>query len=300
MNPSANFAYARFAPWRRWLEPGFWLLLVLGNGLGNSLTTWIDLDRGGRPADAWEPLVWEASSALAWLVLLLPLIAWGTARWPLHLDTWRRRLPLWLAASVPLSLLHVGAMVGLRVLAYRLHGQDYDFGPLGPGLVYEYLKDLRSFLGIALLMEGYRFLLRRWQGEASLLSAPDAGPPLESLERPERFLVRKLGREFLVAASDIEWLQASGNYVNLRVRGHDYPLRSTLAGIVERLAPDRFVRIHRSYLVALDQVVSIEPMDTGDARVHMKDGSVLPCSRRYRQELRARLDGATGWPARHA
>jgi hypothetical protein len=40
-----------------------------------------------------------------------------------------------------------------------------------------------------------------------------------------------LGREFLVAAADVEWLQASGNYVNLRVRGHDYPLRSTLAAM---------------------------------------------------------------------
>src|SRR3546814_4990152 len=73
-------------------------------------------------------------------------------------------------------------------------------------------------------------------------------------------LVRKLGREFLVAASDIEWLQAAGNYVNLRVRGRDYPLRSTIAGIAAQLDPDRFVRIHRSYIVNLDTVASIEPL----------------------------------------
>jgi DNA-binding LytR/AlgR family response regulator len=109
------------------------------------------------------------------------------------------------------------------------------------------------------------------------------------VERPERFLVRKLGREFLVAAADIEWLQAAGNYVNLRVRGHDYPLRSTIAGIGERLDPARFARIHRSYIVNLDQVASIEPLDTGDARVHLRDGGVLPCSRRQREALRDRL-----------
>ena len=84
---------------------------------------------------------------------------------------------------------------------------------------------------VVLTIEGYRFLMRRLQGEASLLSAPDEGLPVEPLDRPERFLVRKLGREFLVAANDIEWLQASGNYVNLRVRGHDYPMRSTIGGI---------------------------------------------------------------------
>ena len=98
-----------------------------------------------------------------------------------------------------------------------------------------------------------------------------------------------LGREFLVAANDIEWIQASGNYVNLRMRQHDYPLRSTIAGIETKLDPRRFARVHRSYLVNLDQIASIEPMDTGDARLHLKDGTMLPCSRRYRADLRGRV-----------
>ena len=73
-----------------------------------------------------------------------------------------------------------------------------------------------------------------------------------------------------------------------RVRGHDYPLRSTIGGIGEKLDPARFVRVHRSHIVNLDQVASIEPLDTGDARVHMKDGSNLPCSRTYRGGLKQR------------
>jgi len=46
--------------------------------------------------------------------------------------------------------------------------------------------------------------------------------------------------------------------------------------------------VHRSYIVNLDQVDLIEPTEGGDARIRMKDGSVVPCSRRYREELRAR------------
>jgi DNA-binding LytR/AlgR family response regulator len=109
---------------------------------------------------------------------------------------------------------------------------------------------------------------------------------VEPLERPERFLVRKLGKEFLVAANDIEWLQASGNYVNLRVRGHDYPLRSTMAALEPRLDPARFVRVHRSYMVHLDRIAEIQPQESGDARLLMRDGSRIPCSRRYRPALR--------------
>ncbi len=282
-------AYARYARWRHWAEAGFVGLVLVANGLGNSVTTWIELERHqGNPFQRWEPVVWEASSAVMW-ALLIPLIAWLVARFPTHWSNLSRRLPLHLAASVVVSLLHVAGMVGLRVLAYRWHGLDYSFGPWPSELLYEYLKDARTYAWIVFMVEAYRLLLRRLQGEASLLSAPDAGEPVESVDRPERFLVRKLGREFLVAADDIEWIQASGNYVNLRVRGHDYPLRSTIAGIEDRLDPARFVRVHRSYIVNLAQLASIEPLDTGDARIHLRDGTALPASRRHRAALRGRL-----------
>ncbi|MGN5566521.1 LytTR family transcriptional regulator, partial [Xanthomonas hortorum pv. gardneri] len=127
---------------------------------------------------------------------------------------------------------------------------------------------------------------RGGRAEAHLLAAPDEGAPVEPLDRPQRFLVRKLGRDFLVATADIEWVQASGNYVNLHVRCHDYPLRSTMAAIEAKLDPAMFVRIHRSYLVKLTRVQAIEPLESGDARVHLTDATVLPCSRRYLAALR--------------
>jgi len=70
------------------------------------------------------------------------------------------------------------------------------------------------------------------------------------------------------------------------MRGRDYPLRATMAGIEERLDPTRFVRVHRSYIVNLDCLEQIEPLDTGDARLLLKNGARIPCSRRYRSALR--------------
>jgi hypothetical protein len=286
--PASDAGYRRFLPWRRSFEIGIWVVVILINTVGNSITTLMDVRRAGLAFASWEPAVWEGSSAILMLALV-PAVVLFTRRFPLHWDTWRRQLPWYLLASLAYSLLHVAGMVALRVLAYRWQGGDYDFGPWGREFVYEYLKDARSFASMVVAIEVYRLLLRRWQGEASLLDVPDEGPPVEPVERPERFLVRKLGREFLVAAADIEWLQAAGNYVNLRVRGHDYPLRSTIAGVEAKLDPQRFARIHRSYMVNLDQVVSIEPLESGDARLHLKDGTVLPCSRRHRGELRDRV-----------
>jgi len=287
MDPTPPNLYQRYQPWRRSFETGFWVAQYLVGALANSITVNMDVRRGHLDFSAWQPVVWETSSAVTALALV-PAVVWFTRRFPLHLDDWRRLLPLHLLGSLAWSVLHVAGMVAIRKLAYASVGDSYDFGSWWRESGYEYLKDVRSYVGMVLTIEGYRLLLRRLQGEAMLLSLPDEGPPVEPVERPERFLVRKLGREFLVAAADIEWLQAAGNYVNLRVRGHDYPLRSTIAGIEARLDPERFVRIHRSYIVNLAQVVSIEPLDSGDARVHLRDATVLPCSRRYRAGLRAR------------
>lgn len=288
MHRPETSAYQRFLPWKRTFEIGFWLAITVMNAVFNSITVVMDVHRAGSGFADWEPVVWEWSSGLTWLALAWPIV-WFTCRFPLHWDNWRRQLPWHLLASVAVSLLHVLGMIGLRELAYGRMGGDYHFGDWPRGLLYEYLKDVRSYFMMVALIELYRLVLRRLQGEASLLGAPDEGPPLEAVERPERFLVRKLGREFLVAANDVEWLQAAGNYVNLRVRGHDYPLRSTIAGIENKLDPARFVRIHRSYIVNLDQIASIEPLDTGDARVHLKDGTALPGSRTYRGGLRERI-----------
>ncbi|MEQ1511562.1 MAG: LytTR family DNA-binding domain-containing protein [Lysobacteraceae bacterium] len=283
---------AHLQPWRRWFEIGFWVAIVAINGIGNSITTLIDLHREGSDTQDWEPFVWEGSSALIWLLVMLPIVVRFSRRFPIHWDTWRRYLPWHLAASVVLSLIHVIGMVALRELVYGMQGVDYDFGVWPTELFYEYLKDVRSYAVVIAVIELYRFLDRRLRGEASLLDRPDEGEPVEPVDRPERFLVRKLGREFLIAANDIEWLQAAGNYVNLRVRGHDYPLRSTVGSIESRLDPARFARIHRSYIVNLAQIASIEPLDDGDARLHLIDATALPCSRRYRDSLRARVGAA--------
>ena len=276
----------RYLARRRFFETAFWILFFVVEAAANSTTALIDMRRGDPDFPAWKPLLWESSGTLIWLPLLLMLIA-GDRRYPLRWDNWRMNLPRHLFITVVLSLLHVSGMVLVRKLVYAALGQHYDFGSWRVYWFYEYLKDVRTYFYLLAFVYFYRLLLLRLQGEASLLAAPDEGPPLEPVERPERFLVRKLGKEFLIAANDIEWLEAAGNYVNLHLRGHLYPLRSTMAAIESRLDPARFRRVHRSYIINLDQLAQIEPLDTGDAQLLLRNGQRLPCSRKYRGALRA-------------
>jgi hypothetical protein len=282
----------RYLRHRRFWEVTMWVVGLLLSGTINSIVARMDLERRGLRFDGWEPVTWEFSSTLMMLVLVPALLAFER-RVPLRLGNWRHALPWHLLGVVVFSLVHVLGMVALRHLVYGAMGSGYDFGDWPRELFYEFLKDARTygiFLGIINL---YRLLLLRLQGEARLFTAPDTGPAVEAVERPERFLVRKVGAEFLVAARDIEWLEAAENYVNLHVRGRTYPLRSTMTAIQERLDPHRFVRVHRSYIVNLDFLVQIEPLDTGDARLLLKDGTRIPCSRRYRGALRGESDTVT-------
>jgi hypothetical protein len=210
-------------------------------------------------------------------------------RFPLRWDTVWAHLPWHLAASVGFCILHIAGMVVLRKLVYAAMGESYTPSDPLSLFSYEYLKDVRTYVMILVALWSYRLVMMRLQGEARVLDPqePAAGAQAApaAATRPERFLVRKLRKEFLVAASDIEWLQAQGNYVGLHVNGHDYLLRSTLGDFLQQLDPARFVRVHRSYAVNLDRIAEIEPLEAGDARLRMKDGSEVPCSRTYREAL---------------
>src|SRR3546814_9419213 len=70
-------------------------------------------------------------------------------RWPLHADTWRRRLPGYLLASVACSLLHVGGMVLLRKLGYIAMGDHYDPGNMLWMRSEEHKSELQSLMRIS-------------------------------------------------------------------------------------------------------------------------------------------------------
>ena len=271
----------------RLLATLFWIAVFLAGALSNVIADALDAWRQAQPFDWWPPLVGQGTSIAASLLLLPGLLA-AVRRWPIQWDNWRRRLPLYVLGSVAWTLLHVAGMVALRTLVHAAMGAGYDYGPWASNLVYEFSKDARDFFLIASGVHAFDWFQRQRQGEAHALASPDPGvPPVPELAsaRPRRFVVRKLGRDFLIDVDDIDRAQANGNYVNLHVAGRVYPMRSTMAALEALLDPSRFVRVHRSHLVNLARVASIEPLDSGDARVHLRDGTIVACSRRHRDAL---------------
>ncbi len=263
-----------------------WLLFFAVQVTSNVIVA--SMDNAGRDVQTWEPILWETSSSVV-MASMIPLMLWFDQKFPIKLKNLKRNLPLHILFTVPFSALHVVLMVAMRELAYWYAGGNYDFGHWGWELFYEYLKDFRSYFSLLMIVYLYRFILFRLQGEASLLDKSETTPESneeETKTTSEHLLVRKLGKEFLIRIHEIEWLEACGNYVNLHVSGRAYPYRGTMKSLESRLDPNQFLRIHRSYMVNFQQIKSIEPLESGDAKVQLQHDQVLPFSRRYRAELK--------------
>ena len=272
---------------RRIYEALLLLAVVVFGCLSNVAVEWVDHGREGAPFNPALPWVLEVSSHLALLVMLLPLVVFDRA-FALTRDTWRRALPAHLAFSVVFSLGHVLLMYAFRVWAFPVFvGQDYRWESWFGEFLYEYIKDFRTYFYFLAFIYLYRFVLRRIQGEAGFVADRDATDE-ESLA--DRFLVKKLGREFLVRTADIDWIESSGNYVNLHVQDRVYPMRGTMRNTAERLAGRGFARVHRQAIVNLDRVSEIRVQSTGDGELTLAGGAIVPVSRRFRQALKDRLE----------
>jgi two-component system, LytTR family, response regulator len=123
-----------------------------------------------------------------------------------------------------------------------------------------------------------------------LVQVMGGNPPAEKPAEPlERIVIRDGGRTVFVPLSDIDWIEAADYYVQLHVGAKSYLHREPMRDLEARLDPRRFVRIHRSAIVAIDRVAELRPSAHGDHCVRLRDGTDLKLSRARRGRLRALL-----------
>jgi two-component system LytT family response regulator len=108
-------------------------------------------------------------------------------------------------------------------------------------------------------------------------------------EPVERIVIRDGGRTVFVPLAEIDWIEAADYYVQLHVGAKTYLHREPMRDLEARLDPRRFVRIHRSTIVAIDRVAELRPSAHGDHCVRLRDGTDLKLSRARRGRLRVLL-----------
>jgi len=166
-------------------------------------------------------------------------------------------------------LVFVTAFDEHAIRAFDLNAVDYLLKPYDRDRLEKSLQRLRERRGAAQLGNAVR--TARAQTRSS-----------------ERLLVPRGEQLELIEASAIHWLEADDNYVHVHTAGAKYLVRRTLADLLEQLG-ERFVRIHKSTAVNLAEVASLAPLFKGDHEVRLRGGAVLRLSRRFKDELFARM-----------
>ena len=139
--------------------------------------------------------------------------------------------------------------------AFEAHAIDYVLKPIDPARFADAAKRVRSLVA---------------SGSA-----------------PQRLVLRDGARVIVVEPSEIDWVEADGDYVRVYIGGRGYLVRHTIGRMEERLDPTRFQRIHRSTIVNVARVREVKPDGDRRYRVVLRDGTSLTMSRGFRERLAA-------------
>jgi two-component system LytT family response regulator len=115
---------------------------------------------------------------------------------------------------------------------------------------------------------------------------------LDHLERelwekhPESIAIKSGDKYTVIPLAEVDWIEADGHYSRVYVQKRARLMTKTLATLEKDvLDPDIFVRVHRSAIVNTKRISTVETDTHGDANLILYDGTKVPCSRRYREEL---------------
>jgi two-component system LytT family response regulator/two-component system response regulator AlgR len=97
-----------------------------------------------------------------------------------------------------------------------------------------------------------------------------------------------------VLVRDLDWIEAERDYVRLHVGARSYLIRDSIRGLVERLDPEAFVRIHRSAVVQRDRVIQLAPRPGGGLTAVLSTGARPAVGRSHAAAVRKLFRRSSG------
>src|SRR5438552_1719264 len=169
--------------------------------------------------------------------------------------------------------------------AARLLGADAQ----APAVVF--VTAHAEFAVEAFAVEAFDYLLKPVDPERlARVLARLAERPVSARE-PRKIPVVAGGRTELIDQEQVHYVQAEGDYSRVHTYDRSYLSTASLRELEAALPPERFVRIHRSYLVNLAKVTSVRTSGTDRLRLALEDaeGTELDVARRQAARIRSAL-----------
>lgn len=138
--------------------------------------------------------------------------------------------------------------------------------------------------------ERFRTAMEKWQARPSetlshswLQETGKRGSELPHI------VVRTQGEINIVGLQDILYFEAFDDYVKIFTPGTFYLKKQTMTWYEENLDPNKFFRVHRSYIIQLRELVRLEPMEKNSYVAILRNGSRIPVSRSAYGDLKEKL-----------
>ncbi len=106
-----------------------------------------------------------------------------------------------------------------------------------------------------------------------------------------RIVVKDNGLIRIIPADDIQFVEANDDYIKIVTKDGNYLKKSTLSQVEQSLNPQHFVRVHRSYIIPISQLVRIEPYEKESHIALLQCGAKIPVSKSGMAKLKTTL----GW-----
>ncbi|MGB0429999.1 MAG: LytR/AlgR family response regulator transcription factor [Bacteroidia bacterium] len=106
----------------------------------------------------------------------------------------------------------------------------------------------------------------------------------ESADDDPDIFVKVDSRLVKIKSSDVIWIEALGDYIVINTDESKYIVHNTMKGIESKLSSDKFLRVHRSYIVRLDKI------ETLDESVIVIKQKIIPIGGTYKSRLLNRLN----------
>lgn len=172
----------------------------------------------------------------------------------------------------PPSVIFTTAFDEYAIRAFETHAIDYLLKPFSQERFDRALEKFRSQAG--------------QQKDATEKLLQEA-PKLPS--QAERIVVKNGGKIKIIPVPSIQYIEAADDYVKITTPEGAFLKNKTMGYYEKNLPPDLFVRIHRSFIINVQEITRIDPYEKESHVALLKSGARLPVSKNGYQKLKVVL-----------
>ena len=151
------------------------------------------------------------------------------------------------------------------IKAFESHAVDYLLKPFSKE---RFAKAIEKYLG---------------QAASTTLAPKQTENLLETASRSpqqhERIVVKTGTKVKIIPVADVQYLQADDDYVSVFTQEGSFLKNKTMSFFEQTLDPRHFVRVHRSYILSVQEITRIDPYEKDSHLAILKSGAKIPVSK---------------------